>query len=341
MGNPERHLSARASDRHQWERVDGRHDHLAHGGDGALGGYLHEPQPAHVNERIARNGTPIDDESFARVLSTLAGLEPLTSDRPTRFELLTAAAFAWFADVAVDAAVIEVGVGGTWDSTNVVDSQVGVITNINYDHTDILGPTLEGIALDKAGIVKPGSIVVVGETDAGSSRSSRPGPERRAPTPSGWPAGTSPAPPTDWRWEAAWSTSTLPEAYYGEVLVSMNGPHQGMNAACALAAAEAFFGPPLVDEVVEDGLGHVKVAGRLEVIGHHPLVLIDGAHNVAGMEALAAAVTEGFAVDGPTVAVVGMLRGRDPSAMLSALAPVGIRTLYACAPDSREPSQRR
>jgi dihydrofolate synthase/folylpolyglutamate synthase len=304
---------------------------------GAMGlsvGTYTSPNLSHVNERIARNGAPIDDESFAGVLSTLAGLEPLMSDRPTRFELLTAAAFAWFADVAVDAAVIEVGVGGTWDSTNVVDSQVGVITNINYDHTDILGPTLEGIALDKAGIVKPGSIVVVGETDAAlvSIIETR---AREAGADAVWVAGR----------DFACTSNRLavggrlvdihtPGGDYGEVLVSMNGPHQGINAACALAAAEAFFGRPLDDEVVEDGLGHVKVAGRLEVIGHHPLVLIDGAHNVAGMEALAVAVTEGFAVDGPTVAVVGMLRGRDPSAMLSALAPVGIRTLYACAPDS-------
>jgi len=304
---------------------------------GAMGlsvGTYSSPNLHTINERIARNGTPIDDESFASVLSTLAALESLTSDRPTRFELLTAAGLAWFADVAVDAAVIEVGVGGTWDATNVVDGQVAVITNVSYDHTEILGPTLEGIALDKAGIVKPGAIAVVGETDPGlvSIIETR---AREAGAEAVWVAGR----------DFACRANRLavggrlvdidtPGGSYGEVLVSLNGPHQGVNAAGALAAAEAFFGRPLDEEVVEQALGSVRVPGRLEVIGRQPLILIDGAHNVAGMEALAASLTEGFAVVGPTVAVIGMLRGRDPMAMLSALAPVGISTLYACAPNS-------
>lgn len=127
---------------------------------------------------------------------------------------------------------------------------------------------------------------------------------------------------------------TTPGASYGEVLVALNGPHQGVNAACAVAAAEAFFGRSLDEEVVEEALATVRVPGRLEVVGRKPLVLIDGAHNVAGMESLAAALLEGFAVDGPKVAIVGMLRGRDPSAMLSAIAPVGIQTVFACAPNS-------
>lgn len=305
---------------------------------GAMGlsvGTYTSPNLSHVNERIARNGVPIDDESFTEVLSTLAGLVGLMNDRPTRFEILTAAAFAWFADVAVDAAVIEVGVGGTWDSTNVVEPQVSVITNVSYDHTDILGPTLEGIALDKSGIVKPGSIAVVGETDPAlvSIIETR---AREAGAEAVWVAGRDFACRTN-RLAVGGRLVDLetPGASYGEVLVSLNGPHQGVNAACALAAAEAFFGRPLDEDVVQEGLGSVRVPGRLEVVGRQPLALIDGAHNVAGMEALAAAVTEGFQVDGPIMAVVGMLRGRDPSAMLSALSPIGIRTLYACAPDSR------
>jgi len=292
------------------------------------------PNLSSINERIARDGVPIDDESFASVLSTLAALEPLVSDRPTRFELLTAAALAWFADVAVDAAVIEVGLGGTWDATNVVDGQVAVITNISYDHTEILGPSLQGIALDKAGIVKEGAIAVVGETDPelASIIEMR---AREAGAEAVWLAGR----------DFACRVNRLavggrlvdidtPGHSYGEVLVSLNGPHQGVNAACALAAAEAFFGRPLDEDVVEEAFGSVKVPGRLEVVGRQPLMLIDGAHNVAGMEALATAVIDGFTVDGPTVVVIGMLRGRDPLAMLSALAPIGIRTLVACAPDS-------
>ena len=304
---------------------------------GAMGlsvGTYSSPNLSRINERIARNGVPIDDESFAMVLSTLAALEPLMSDRPTRFELLTAAALAWFADEAVDAGVIEVGVGGTWDATNVVDGTVSVVTNISYDHTEILGPTLEGIAADKAGIVKSGGIAVIGESDPGLA-SIIETKAREAGAEQVWLAGRDFACRVN-RLAVGGRLVDLvtPGASYGEVLVTLNGPHQGVNAACALAAAEAFFGRPLDEEVVGEAFGSVKVPGRLEIVGRQPLTLIDGAHNVAGMESFAAALIEGFAVDGPIVGVIGMLRGRDPSAMLSAIMPVGIRTLFACAPDS-------
>ncbi|MGH9043915.1 MAG: bifunctional folylpolyglutamate synthase/dihydrofolate synthase [Acidimicrobiales bacterium] len=292
------------------------------------------PNLARVNERIARNGAPIDDASFTEVLSTLASLEGLLSGRPTRFELLTAAALAWFSDVAVDVGVIEVGVGGTWDSTNVVEGDVAVITNISYDHTDILGPTLEGIATDKAGIVKAGSTVVVGERDPDLVALIQ-GRAQAAGAGAVWVLGR----------DFHCSSNRLalggrlvdvetPGGSYKDVLVSLNGPHQGPNAACSVAAAEAFFGRPLGDNVVTSALSSVTVPGRLEVAGHRPLVLIDGAHNVAGMHALCEAVLEGFVVNGPVVAVVGMLRGRDPTAMLSALSPLKIATLIVCEPSS-------
>ena len=116
-----------------------------------------------VAERITRNTEPIDDEAFISVLSELALLEPLLPERPTRFDLLTAAAFSWFATEAVDTMVVEVGLGGTWDTTNVIHGDVAVLTNVSFDHTDVLGPTLEGIAEDKAGIIEPGSAVVLGD----------------------------------------------------------------------------------------------------------------------------------------------------------------------------------
>jgi dihydrofolate synthase/folylpolyglutamate synthase len=297
-------------------------------------GTYSSPNLTRINERIARNGEPIDDDSLATSLSTLAALEPLVSDRPTRFDLLTAAALAWFADVAVDAAVIEVGLGGTWDSTNVVDGRVSVVTNISYDHTEVLGPTLEGIAVDKAGIVKPGAIAVIGETNPALA-SLIEAKAREAGAEGVWSAGRDFACAAN-RLAVGGRLVDLvtPGGSYREVLVSLNGPHQGVNASCALAAAEAFFGRALDEDVVEEALATVKMPGRLEVVGRHPLILVDGAHNVAGMEALAAALTDGFAVDGPTVGVIGLLRGRDPSAMLAAIAPIGIRTLFACAPDS-------
>lgn len=292
------------------------------------------PNLSRVNERISRNGEPIDDESFTELLATLARIEPLLSGRPTRFELLTAAALAWFADIAVDVAVVEVGLGGTWDSTNVVDADVAVVTNVSYDHTEILGPTLEGIATDKAGIIKPGSRVVIGETapalvdifgraatDAGATETWFRGVEFDC---------------TANRLAVGGRLVDLrtPGAAYGELLVPLNGAHQGTNAACALASVEAFFGAPLDESVVEEGFAAVSVPGRLEVVGRQPLCLVDGAHNVAGMEALAAALTEGFSVEGAVVAVVGMVAGRDPMAMLGALASANLEHIVACAPSS-------
>ena len=125
-----------------------------------------------------------------------------------------------------------------------------------------------------------------------------------------------------------------PGATYGEVLLPLHGAHQGENASCALAAVEAFFGTPLAETVVETGLAEVSVPGRLEVVGRHPLVVVDGAHNVAGMIVLARSLVEEFEVAGETVAVVGMLGGRDPAAMLDALLTAGVRTVVACAPRS-------
>jgi dihydrofolate synthase/folylpolyglutamate synthase len=287
-----------------------------------------------VPERLARNGAPIDDASFVAVMNELALLEPLIGERPTRFELLTAAALSWFADEAVDAMVIEVGLGGTWDCTNVVHGDVAVLTNFSYDHTDVLGPTLEGIAADKAGIIEPGSLVIVGET----------APELveiveahavAADAASVWVAGrdfgySSNQVAVGGRLVTLWT----PGGVYEDVLVPLHGAHQGANASCAVAAAEAFFGGALDPAVVEEGLGAVRMPGRLEVLGRRPLLLVDGAHNVAGMTALGRSLAEEFAVDGDTVAVVGMLSGRDPLAMLAGMATTGAMTIVATEPDS-------
>jgi dihydrofolate synthase/folylpolyglutamate synthase len=304
------------------------------GAQGLTVGTYTSPNLSRVNERLSRNGEPIDDESFLEVLQTLARVEPMMEDAPTRFELLTAAALLWFADEAVDVAVVEVGLGGRWDCTNVVDGDVAVITNVSFDHTEVLGPTLEDIATDKAGIFKEGSRVIIGETDPTLVALLR---DRAV------QAGAAEV----WvRGEEFGCTANrvavggrlvdvrTPGGAYGEVLVPLHGAHQGDNAACALAAVEAFFGAPLHEDVVEDAFAHVRVPGRLEVIGRHPLVVVDGAHNVAGMITLARSLIEEFAAEGEAVAVVGLLSGRDPSAMLDALLTAGIRTVVACAPDS-------
>jgi dihydrofolate synthase / folylpolyglutamate synthase len=287
-----------------------------------------------VAERLARNGEPIDDAALTAVLTELALLESLLAERPTRFELLTAAALSWFGTEAVDSMVVEVGLGGTWDCTNVVHGDVAVLTNVSFDHTDVLGPTLEGIATDKAGIIEPGSRVVVGEmapelADIVTRRA------EEVVAASVWLAGRdfgceSNLVAVGGRVVTLWT----PGGRYEDVLVPMHGAHQGVNAAVALAAVEAFFGEALDPDVVQEGFAAVRVPGRLEVLGRRPLLLVDGAHNAAGMAALADALREEFAVDGATVAVVGMLSGRDPSAMLAPLASVGVTAVVACEPVS-------
>src|SRR6202140_4903807 len=129
-------------------------------------GTFTSPHLERINERLTANGEPIEDADLAELLSSIAGLEPLLgSARLTWFEIMTAAAFRWFADRPVDAAVVEVGLGGRWDATNVADGTVAVVTNVGLDHAEVIGPTRAHIAAEKSGIVKPDSILVLGEPD--------------------------------------------------------------------------------------------------------------------------------------------------------------------------------
>jgi dihydrofolate synthase/folylpolyglutamate synthase len=230
--------------------------------------------------------------------------------------------------------VVEVGLGGTWDCTNVVQGDVAVLTNVSFDHTDVLGPTLEGIATDKAGIIEPGSRVVVGEMPQELSDIIT-GRAREVGAASVWVAGRDFGCESN-RVAVGGRVVTLwtPGGRYEDVLVPLHGAHQGTNASVALAAAEAFFDEPLEPDVVEEAFATVRVPGRLEVLGRRPLLLVDGAHNAAGMAVLGDALRDEFAVAGKTVAVVGMLSGRDPSAMLAPLASVGVAAVVVCAPDS-------
>ncbi len=304
--------------------------------NGLTVGTYTSPNLARVNERIARNDEPICDDDLVEVLRTLSMVEPMLPERSSRFELLTAAAFWWFADTAVDAAVVEVGLGGRWDATNVIEPEVSVVTNVSYDHVEILGPTLQDIAGEKAGVIKPGCRVVIGETK----------PELLEIF-----CGTAESVGALETWvrdeEFACVSNRLavggrlldvrtPATSYEDLYMPLHGAHQGDNAAVALAAAEAFFGTALSGEVVEEGFATVQIPGRLEVVGREPLIVLDGAHNVAGAEAVARALIEEFPASEDSVVIVGMLAGRDPSAMLQTLATAGVRTVVACtAPSPR------
>ncbi len=292
------------------------------------------PNLVDVAERIAINGLPIEDEPFVEVLNRLQLLDGVVAERPTRFELLTMAAFAAFSDAAVDVSVIEAGLGGSWDSTNIVNGAVSVITNVGLDHMEVLGPTREAIATDKAGIIKDGSIAVIGEPDANLQGIF----VDRAKS-----VGAAEVLLVGRDFELVKNQLAVggrvvsirtPFGTYDDLFVGLHGPHQGRNALVAITATEAFFGRELPDDVVELAMGAVTMPGRLEVLGRSPLVVLDGAHNVAGVTALAEAITEGFSVTGSTILVTGMLKGRDPYDMLAALAPVGIDQVVICSPDS-------
>jgi len=302
---------------------------LLGGHDLPVGTYL-SPHLERINERISRNGEPISDEQLAEVLLDLAQYETLLEHRPSYFELLTAAALRWFADEAVAAAVVEVGLLGRYDATNVVDGLVAVLTNVGHDHTDGQGDWRRRVAEEKAGIVKPGSTFVVGETS----------PELRpvfddTPAEARWYRGED-FDCVDNRLAVGGRLVSLrtPGGAYDEVFLPLHGEHQGDNAAVALAAAEAFFQRPLDDALVREAFASVENPGRFEVLRHEPLVILDGAHNVDGARAAAKTLAEGFAIAGDRRFVVGMLTGRDPEELLRVLGVATAAEVVCCTPDS-------
>ena len=292
-------------------------------------GTFTSPHLERVNERLAWNGEPIPDGAFGQVVGDVAALEPMLERRASWFELVAAAAFRWFADVVVDAAVIEVGLGGRYDTTNVADGTVAVVTNVGVDHLEYIGPTELDIAVEKAGIVKPGSTLVLGERDQELAEIFR-------------GAGAAEVWERDREWGCERSRVAhngrlldlyTPAARYEEMYLPLHGAHQADNAAAALAAAEAFFGAPVEEDVVAEALSSVRSPGRMEVVGHRPLVILDGAHNPDGARAAAATIEDEFSVVAGRILVVGLLKARDPREMLEALGTEGVRLVVACPPD--------
>ena len=289
-----------------------------------------------INERMSIGRTAISDDELVAQLGALAELELFLGERLSWFEIMTACAYRWFADEAVEAAVVEVGLGGRFDATNVADGAVAVVTNVALDHTELLGPTRESIAGEKAGIVKPGSVLVLGEEDRGISRIFDEEAVKVA-AQAVWHRGEDFG-AEDGRLALGGRVVDLftPARRYEDVFVPLHGAHQQDNAAAALAAAQAFTGAPLAEEVVERGFAAVTVPGRMEVLRRSPLVVLDGAHNTAGAAAAGVALAEDFAGAGKVFVVMGCLRGRDPSELLQALSAGGraLDRVVACAPAS-------
>lgn len=297
-------------------------------------GLMTSPHLNRMNERIVIDGQPISNRALAanwadiRPFLLMVDAELIANDDEplTFFEALTVLAFAAFADAPVDVAVIEVGMGGEWDSTNIADGQVAVFTPIALDHTQRLGSTVEEIARTKAGIIKPVANVVSASQTPDALAELQRAAELTESTLS--VEGDS----------FALESSTVAvggqvitvrglAGTYSDLFLPLFGDHQGHNAALAIAAVESFLGggdQPLVGDVLAEGLAVATSPGRLQIVGTDPTVIVDAAHNPHGAEALAAALGSYFTFDEVAI-VLGVLRDKDAAGILDALLPAAAR----------------
>ena len=297
---------------------------------GLTTGRFTSPHLHSIRERIAIGGEPISAERLVAVYDeVLPFLEIIDArsieaggTRMTFFEVFVALAYAAFADAPVDVAVVEVGMGGSWDATNVADGSVAVVTPIALDHTHFLGTNVEDIAQEKSGIIKGGAIAVssVQLADVAAILIERAEAVGARIVFEANDFGVIAR-------EVAVGGQQLSfrglAGEYPDVFLPLHGQHQASNAAAALAAVEAFLGGAeqrLAPDVVREGFAKVTSPGRLEVVRRSPTVLVDAAHNPAGMTALVAALDDSFAFT-RLVGVVGIFADKDPAAMLEILEP--------------------
>jgi dihydrofolate synthase / folylpolyglutamate synthase len=293
-------------------------------------GRFTSPHLHSMRERIAFDGQPIDSERFVSTYEDIAPYLPLVDDLQgvplSFFEVLTAMAYAAFADAPVDVAVVEIGMGGTWDATNVADAPVSVITPVAIDHVRFLGSTVEEIAAEKAGVLKPGSLGVLAQQSvaAGEVLLRHAAEVGATVAREGLEFGV-----TTRSLAVGGQVLTLRglSGEYDDVFLPLLGGHQAHNAACALAAVEAFLGGDHADrgsldaDMVRAGFARVTSPGRLEVIRSSPTVVLDAAHNPAGARATASAITEGFGFT-RLVGVFAAMADKDVRGMLEAFEPV-------------------
>ena len=281
-----------------------------------------------IRERISLDGEPISEERFVATYQEVAPVAELVesrfTERLTYFDMTTAMAFAAFADAPVDVAVVEVGLGGAEDATNVLHAGTCVITPIGLDHTRWLGDTVEDIALAKSGIIHSGAVLICA---AQPEEAMGPIVERCVEV-----GATIAREGTEFgvlRRSLAVGGQVLTlqglGGVYDEVYLPLHGAHQAQNAAVALAAVEAFLGAGkdrrLDPEVVRAGFAAATSPGRLERVRSSPTILLDAAHNPHGMNATVAALEEDFAFR-RLVAVVAVLGDKDAAALLELLEPV-------------------
>jgi dihydrofolate synthase/folylpolyglutamate synthase len=279
------------------------------------------PHLQRIEERYAINGRFATEDEFARAIADVAAFADLRPEIPySYFELITAGAFAFFADQAVDVGVVEVGLGGRLDATNVIDAEVCVVTSVGLDHVEWLGHDLASIAREKAAIAGPQSVLVTGPMEDAAhevmvQRARELGIHHRY---FGHDVGVGNAEMGVGGWLA---TIRGAEADYEDVFVPLHGRHQLANLAMAVAAVEALFGRALNEDAVREAALAATMPGRMEPVSRSPLVMTDGAHNEQGIEVLVSALREEF----PTTTwqvVFGAMGDKDVSAMLARLAPI-------------------
>ncbi|MCF6376981.1 bifunctional folylpolyglutamate synthase/dihydrofolate synthase [Nocardioides KLBMP 9356] len=286
-------------------------------------GRFTSPHLEKMSERISIDGEPLDDEEFVRAFNDVAPYTHLVDaeqEHPLSFfETIVGMAYAAFADAPVDVAVVEVGMGGAWDATNVIDADVAVVLPIAVDHEKYLGSDPATIAVEKAGIIKPGSVAVLAQqtpevaavlleraAEVGATVA-REGMEfgvvSRTPAVGGQVV----------------SIQGL-RARYDDVFLPLYGAHQAQNAAVALAAVESFGTGALDEDLVRAAFAEVTSPGRLEIIRRSPTILLDAAHNPHGAEAAAAALSDSFSFS-PLIGVMGVMEDKDYEGVLAAFEP--------------------
>ena len=289
--------------------------------DGLRTGRFTSPHVMSVTERITIDGEPISDERFDDLWReiepyvALVDQQEIDSVHMTFFEIITAMAYAAFADAPVDVAVVEVGMGGAWDATNVADADVAVVTPIDLDHTHLLGRTIREITREKAGIIKPGAhAILAGQSvEAAEILLARCAEVGALPQREGVDFGV-----IDRKLAVSGQLIRLSAADgpVDDIFLPLYGAHQAANAGQALAAVEAFLGlNALNPDVVREGFAQVHFPGRLELVRRTPAVLVDAAHNPHGARAAAAAITEAFAF-APLIGVVAVMGDKDARGIL-------------------------
>jgi len=297
-------------------------------------GLFTSPHLTSVTERFVVCGERMGEdelgEEYERLLPYLRTVDERVG-RVTYFETLTALGYLWFSDKPVSLGVFEVGMGGEWDATNLVEGDVAVLCPIAMDHVAELGPTLADIAREKAGIVKQGKVAVVREQEPEALAVIRDRCEHAI--------ASMLLEGREWALESrvpavggqALTVHGL-GASYEDLVLPIHGEHAAHSAAAALVAFEALVERPLGEEAVRRAFASATVPGRLEVVGRHPLIVLDGAHNPAAAEALAAALPETFTWDRLRL-VVGVFSNKDLEGIAEGLAPLADEA-YACATGS-------